>query len=297
MNAGQRTAARSAAATSTSAAATRTRGRAPRVRRGGGGGPWKGVSGGCAVHVAPLVRLAQVPVISTQEPSLDLLSGGRLVVVVVPTSSPGMAPTDSLLDETVYKEVKRNGEPLRGEHSRRTPPEGPDGDEDGELLENFYTRAGRAAKVLKEDFPRVFKHAHQMDIYTPDVAFVDDVTTPGTPHVVHGVEAYQRQLWSLRLHSALFCSSIGMQVLRMWQPREKCISVRWSIKATPRLIGSLIEKPYYFDGLSEFKLNDEGKVYEHRVTRLDWDMKMFNLKAIQSSNVASVGGGGPMMPC
>merc|ERR1712146_401537 len=88
-----------------------------------------------------------------------------------------------------------------------------------------------------------------MGIYTPDVAFVDDVTAPGSPHVVHGVDAYQRQLWSLRLHSALFCSSIGMQVLRMWQPRERCISVRWSIKATPRLIGSLIERPYYFGAL------------------------------------------------
>ena len=211
----------------------------------------------------------------------------------------------SLLDETVYKGVREKGEVLSSAKWKvskgdRSSPQKNNSDNDNNG-ENFYTRAGRAAKSLQEDFPMVFKQAPRMDIYSEDVAFVDDVTVPGSAKVTHGLEAYQRQLWSLRLHSYLFCSSIKMQVLRIWQPQDdKTIHVRWSIKATPRIIGTIIEKPYYIDGLSEFRFNDEGYINMHKITRVDWDRSMFALRNIQKSlNVINVStnNGGPMMPC
>lgn len=215
----------------------------------------------------------------------------------------------SLLDETVYKGVREHGKVLSSQKIKQqssstkkvvresnTSSQNQNQENDGE---NFYTRAGRAAKSLQEDFPMVFKQAPTMDIYSENVAFVDDLTVPGSPKTSEGLEAYQRQLWSLRLHSYLFCSSIKMQVLRIWQPQEdKTIHVRWSIKATPRLIGTIIEKPYYIDGLSEFRFNDEGLIDMHKVTRVDWDRSMFALRNIQRSlNVISNNNGGPMMPC
>ena len=225
-----------------------------------------------------------------------------------------------LLDETVYKEVNANGETLvvrerkKKTHARedsetmektknsRTGGGGGNGDQNNNQdKETFYTRAGRAAQVLQEDFPAVFPRAPSMDIYTADVAFVDDITTPGKPNVVHGAEAYQRQLWTLRMHSYVFCSASKMQVLRMWQPQEGTINVRWSVKATPRLIGSIIDKPYYIDGLSEFTLDDEGLIRMHKVTRLDWDRSMFALKTIKNglnlSGLPTSSAGGPFVPC
>jgi len=213
----------------------------------------------------------------------------------------------SLLNETVYKGVREHGKVLSSQKIKTTKSsttkkgarESQNKSESNKEGENFFTRAGRAAKSLQEDFPMVFKQAPTMDIYSENVSFVDDLTAPGSPKITEGLEAYQRQLWSLRLHSYLFCSSIKMQVLRIWQPQDgKTIHIRWSIKATPRIIGTIIEKPYYIDGLSEFRFNDEGLIDMHKVTRVDWDRSMFALRNIQRSlNVISNNNGGPMMPC
>lgn len=197
-----------------------------------------------------------------------------------------------LLDETVYKGLKKieTSKTFDEEKIREGHPEKDDN-------ENFYTRAGRAAKMIQQDFPKIFVDAPSMDIYTEDLAFVDEFRSPDSPTVVHGLESYQRQLWALRVHAFLLCSPISMKVLRMWQPQEKIISVRWSVKASPRIVGTLMSKPYYIDGLSEFKLNDEGFVYQHKVTRVDWDTSMSALKSIQKTLNLVSSNNGPMMPC
>ena len=46
-------------------------------------------------------------------------------------------------------------------------------------------------------------------------------------------------MWSLRFHGNLCFSRIGVQLLRIWQPRDRTISVRWSFSGDPRVLHSL----------------------------------------------------------
>lgn len=187
-----------------------------------------------------------------------------------------------LLDQTVYaglkgttKKKKASTQKQNTEQPQGTPPPrvDPDGDDD------FYVRAGRAIRALSEDLPRTFSANHKQDlsIFRDDLTFVDEFTSPNKPSVSLGKQAYERLQWAVRTHGNVLCSSIRLEVVRMWQPQDKTISVRWTIKATPRLIGSFSPKPFFIDGLSEFKLDDEGRVYAHKVSRRDFNLSQFSL--------------------
>ena len=49
----------------------------------------------------------------------------------------------------------------------------------------------------------------------------------------------------------------------------RAIKVRWSITAKLRLVGNLTED-CHFDGISEYKLDRAGFIYQHSFTDLDW---------------------------
>ena len=115
----------------------------------------------------------------------------------------------------------------------------------------------------------MFEHDLTYDIYRDDISFVDRTALPGVPSEAHGLEAYKRVFLSMRLHGALCFSRQRVTLLRIWQPRDRTLAVRWSVCAAPRLLSSLGADDSHFDGISEYKLDARGMIYEHRVENVD----------------------------
>lgn len=87
---------------------------------------------------------------------------------------------------------------------------------------------------------------------------------------VCGKKEYKKTLWSIRFHTWLFFCRSNFEVMKIWQPQEDVIAVRWSLRGMPRIFaGALPGSTTYIDGISEFKLNRQGLIYEHRIDNLD----------------------------
>ena len=131
-------------------------------------------------------------------------------------------------------------------------------------------QCGVAIRTLRDELPAMFERDLSYDIYRPDIVFVDHTSLPGVPSEAHGLDAYKRVFLSLRLHGALCFASTRVSLLRIWQPRERTLAVRWSVAATPRLLSSLGLDDMHFDGISEYKLDNRGMIYEHVVCNCDF---------------------------
>ena len=132
-------------------------------------------------------------------------------------------------------------------------------------------QCGVAIRTLRDELPAMFERDLSYDIYRPDIVFVDHTSLPGVPSEAHGLDAYKRVFLSLRLHGALCFASTRVSLLRIWQPRERTLAVRWSVAAAPRLLASLGAGDVHFDGISEYKLDSAGMIYEHKVDNCDYD--------------------------
>jgi hypothetical protein len=79
-----------------------------------------------------------------------------------------------------------------------------------------------------------------------------------------------------------------VQVSRIWSPLgmsgNRSIKVRWCIKARLRIVGGLTEEAH-FDGISEYKLDKRGFIYQHTITDLDWDVAQMRDRIAELSNV------------
>jgi hypothetical protein len=71
---------------------------------------------------------------------------------------------------------------------------------------------------------------------------------------------YQTIFWSLRFHGRIFFKSLYVEVRRIWQPSDGVICMRWTVHGVPRVPW---EAEGTFDGISQYKLDSEGKIYEH----------------------------------
>lgn len=135
-------------------------------------------------------------------------------------------------------------------------------------------QCGVAIRTIRDEFPRIFEQDLTYSIFRDDVVFVDDVGLPGMGMgglnaTASGIDAYKRAFWMLRLHGRVLYSRVRVVVLRIWQPRDRQLAVRWSIVASPRLLSSLGIDDIHFDGISEYKLDSRGLIYEHRFTKTD----------------------------
>ena len=97
------------------------------------------------------------------------------------------------------------------------------------------------------------------DIYREDITFRDPRNT------FHGMKNYQTLFWSLRFHGQLFFSRLYVDVKRIWQPEDSAIKMRWTVHGVPRLPW---QAEGLFDGISTYKLDHTGKIYEHRCVAL-----------------------------
>ncbi|KAK3143728.1 hypothetical protein QOZ80_4AG0304210 [Eleusine coracana subsp. coracana] len=127
---------------------------------------------------------------------------------------------------------------------------------------DFYLNLGTAVRTLRDDLPAVFVREPNYDIYREDITFVDPLNT------FHGIDNYKTIFWALRFHGRLLFSEIGLDVSRIWQLTENSIVVRWELWGTPRVPW---ESYGCFSGTSRYKVDRNGKIYEHKVDNLALD--------------------------
>jgi len=80
-----------------------------------------------------------------------------------------------------------------------------------------------------------------------------------------GIENYKSIFWALRFHGKVFFKALWVDISSVWQPVENVIMVRWTVHGIPRV---LWESRGRFDGTSEYKLDKQGKIFEHRVDNI-----------------------------
>lgn len=128
-----------------------------------------------------------------------------------------------------------------------------------EEKQNYHVNLGYAIRSLREEFPELFDRDPTFDIYRDDIVFRDPRNT------VAGIENYKSIFSALRFHGRVFFKDLWIDILRVWQPMENVIFVRWTVHGIPRVPW---ETESCFDGISEYKLDKNGKIYEHKVDNI-----------------------------
>nr|CAD1843311.1 unnamed protein product [Ananas comosus var. bracteatus] len=128
--------------------------------------------------------------------------------------------------------------------------------EAGDDKQDYYVNLGYAIRTLREEFPDIFYKEPKFDIYRDDIVFKDPLNT------FVGVDSYKRIFWALRFNGRIFFKALWIDIVSVWQPVENVIMIRWIVHGIPRVPW---ESHGRFDGTSEYKLDKNGKIYEHRV--------------------------------
>ncbi|PON33942.1 NTF2-like domain containing protein [Parasponia andersonii] len=131
--------------------------------------------------------------------------------------------------------------------------------QDKQPKDDFYVNLGLAVRTLREDLPLIFTKDLNYDIYRDDITFKDPLNT------FTGIENYKLIFWALRFHGRILFREISLEVYRIWQPSENVILIRWNLKGVPRVPW---EAKGQFQGTSRYKLDRNGKIYEHKVDNL-----------------------------
>ncbi|KAJ0980836.1 hypothetical protein J5N97_009091 [Dioscorea zingiberensis] len=125
--------------------------------------------------------------------------------------------------------------------------------------DDFYLNLGLAVRTLRDDLPALFFKDLNYNIYREDITFVDPLNT------FRGIDNYKLIFWALRFHGRVLFREIGLEVFRVWQPSETTILIRWELQGVPRVPW---EARGQFQGTSRYKVDRNGKIYEHKVDNL-----------------------------
>lgn len=90
----------------------------------------------------------------------------------------------------------------------------------------------------------------------------DDIVFRDPMNTFAGINNYKSIFWGLRFHGRIFFRALWVDIVRVSQPVDSTIIVRWIVHGIPRLSR---ERRTKFDGTSEYKLDKYGKIYEHIV--------------------------------
>lgn len=148
---------------------------------------------------------------------------------------------------------------LYGQFSAPVKPGSSKQSKEDEEKQNYYVNTGYAIRTLREEFPELFYRELSFDIYRDDIVFKDPLNT------FVGVENYKSIFWGLRFHGRIFFKALWVDLISVSQPVENVIMVRWTVHGIPRV---LWESHSRFDGTSEYKLDKNGKIFEHRVDNI-----------------------------
>ncbi|KAL9320441.1 hypothetical protein ACSQ67_012280 [Phaseolus vulgaris] len=130
------------------------------------------------------------------------------------------------------------------------------GSKEEEEKQEYYVNLGYALRSLREDFPALFHRELSLDIYRDDIVFKDPLNT------FVGIESYKSIFWALRFHGRMFFKALWIDLGSVTQPAENVIMVRWTVHGIAR---GPWESRGRFDGTSEYKLDKNGKIFQHRV--------------------------------
>ena len=114
-------------------------------------------------------------------------------------------------------------------------------------------------ETLRADLPTLFERDISYDIYTQDIFFKDPVNQ------FKGKFNYRIIFWTLRFHGRLFFTDLHFDLHDVRVEDEATIRADWTVRGTLRLPW---RPRLYFNGYSLYKLNAEGKIYDHCDT---WD--------------------------
>jgi hypothetical protein len=154
--------------------------------------------------------------------------------------------SNSTLTKTEERNLGREGQPSANSNEfSGSSSGGGERDDDGE----YYANMGDALRVLRDDVPQLFHN---------DVVFTDGRLE------FQGLKNYKIIFWSLRFHGKLFFRHTNVDILRIWQPEDYQIKMRWKIVGIPR-VGDV---EGVIDGISTYKLDRRGKIYEHSITNV-----------------------------
>lgn len=128
-----------------------------------------------------------------------------------------------------------------------------------EEKQNYYVNVGYAIRTLREEFPDLFYKELNFDIYRDDIVFKDPMNT------FVGIENYKSIFWVLRVLGRVFFKALWVEISSVRKPVENVIMVRWTVHGIARVPW---ESRGRFDGTSEYKLDKEGKIFEHRVDNI-----------------------------
>ncbi|KAG6748169.1 hypothetical protein POTOM_048070 [Populus tomentosa] len=147
-----------------------------------------------------------------------------------------------------------------------------------EEKQNYYVNMGYAIRTLREEFPGLFYRELSFDIYRrynarghidtqthgkagmrDDIVYKDPINTFG------GIESYKSMFWALRFHGRIFFRALWVDIISVSQPAENVIVVRWTVHGIPRVPWESCAR---FDGLSEYKLDSKGKIFQHRADNI-----------------------------
>jgi hypothetical protein len=99
-----------------------------------------------------------------------------------------------------------------------------------------------------------------LPLYRDDIVFRDPLNT------FKGLGNYKRLFWALRLTGRVFFRASWVEVVSIWQPAENSILLRWTAHGVPRVPWGWWDAAHArFDGASVYKLDRNGKIYEHKV--------------------------------
>eukprot|EP00210_Caulerpa_lentillifera_P001114 g1075.t1 len=148
-----------------------------------------------------------------------------------------------------------------------------------QLTENRI-QFGQTISLLREFFPMMLRSEWPEEILAEDVVLLDGISPRFNlaPFKTVGKKAYCDFMWYLRFNTSLICKGSKVEVLRFWQPCKEMIVVRWSIKFRPRLLYRVYGTTVQIDGVSEFKLNQRGQIYQHSVDISDHHNFKFDLQ-------------------
>jgi len=129
----------------------------------------------------------------------------------------------------------------------------------GEKAPDYYANVGDAIRTLRDDLPFMFVREPDFSIYREDIVFKDPRNS------FAGLERYKTIFWSLRFHAKIFFSIAFLEVKRIWQPADGEIAMRWVVRGVPRVPW---EAEGTFEGVSKYKLDSNGAIYEHSVDNI-----------------------------
>lgn len=178
--------------------------------------------------------------------------------ILLPLTSP--VSTATIFPQTTLpRSLAQVNSPPSAQEKQLNQNQNKDDDQDHDQRNDFYVNLGSAVRTLREDLPLLFSKDLNYDIYRDDITFVDPLNS------FTGIDRYRLIFWALRFHGRILFREISLDVLRVWQPSENMILIRWNLRGIPRVPW---EARGEFQGTSRYKLDRTGKIYEHKVDNL-----------------------------